>query len=221
MSYRINSPRIFEVRRPKGSAKISEITSNFDAPDVFHDSSRVYESFYRYNLDFSTFAEGRYPRFNSYFKTSKSWDIAEQEAKYKSQFKTRLKVNVRRCFDLESMDWWSKSSAEVELRDAIAINGELAREAISDLYRECAGNEGYLLCLMIALSHLSYDEVGSQGQIIGLAALSHKSLVVREAGIRMFEMWEDVDSIRLLRQHQVSPPWLMEYMLQVINDFGA
>lgn len=137
------------------------------------------------------------------------------------KFKESLKRKILTAFDNDYMDWWSETLAEKIIENALDASPLLAREAVSDLYVENAADEKCLLSLMMSLSHIPYSKVGSQSKIIGVAALSHRSVEVREAAIRMFEMWGANECIEILRSHRVSPDWLMDYMLQVIEDFGG
>lgn len=135
--------------------------------------------------------------------------------KLKSQFTPKL-LNLILESDFE---YGIESEVDVFIRNQMKENSLATKSWLNDIFVENFSNPVILVGILRIISRLSYYEVFPEGQIMATAALSHNDVEVKECGVRAFENWGSLDSIRILENLHVSPPWLQEYIDQVIKDF--
>ena len=115
-----------------------------------------------------------------------------------------------------------ESKVDVFIRNQMKQNMLATRSWLNELFLEHFGHPTILIGLLRAISRLSNYEIWPEGQTMALAALSHAHIEVRECGIRAFENWGNLQSLRalqaLLRNVHVSPAWLEDYLKRVIRD---
>jgi len=134
--------------------------------------------------------------------------------KLKSQFTPRL-LNLILESDFE---YGIESEVDVFIRNQMKENSLATKSWLNDIFVENISNPVILVGILRIISRLSYYEVLPQGQIMATAALSHNDVEVKECGVRAFENWGSLGSIKILENLHVSPPWLQEYIDQVIKD---
>lgn len=110
------------------------------------------------------------------------------------------------------------SISESYVSRAIEEDPVLTRDWISKLFLNNIQNEHVVIGILHILSHLDYDQVYPQAQIMAIAGLSHKSAEIREYAIKAFENWANPDSVSILKAINCPEKWLQEYLLQVIAD---
>lgn len=81
--------------------------------------------------------------------------------------------------------------------------------------------ENILTGILHILSHLEYESIYPQGQMIAISALSHANREVEEYGIKCFEDWGHRDGIEKLRAIKFNSDWLREYAEEVISELSA
>lgn len=96
--------------------------------------------------------------------------------------------------------------------------GPFVRDWLSEIYVENINNEANLIGLLRVISHLPFGIVYPAGVIIATNAISHKSNAVKESGIRAFENWEDKKCLDLLKNTEISDPWLKKYLESVVKS---
>jgi hypothetical protein len=132
----------------------------------------------------------------------------------KSQFTPKL-LNLILESDFE---YGIESEVDVFVRNQMKENSLATKSWLNDIFVENISNPVILVGILRIMSRLSYYEVLPQGQVMAIAALSHNDVEVKECGVRAFENWGSLDSIRILESLHVSPSWLQEYIDQVIKD---
>lgn len=75
-----------------------------------------------------------------------------------------------------------------------------------------------LVSTLHLISHFEYEQIYPSGQLMALAALSHKNDLVCEFAIKCYENWEHYDGISKLRTIHFNKEWLNEYAEEVIRD---
>ena len=111
-----------------------------------------------------------------------------------------------------------ESSVDAFVRNQIKQNRLATKSWLSEIFVEHFGHPTILIGLLRAVSRLSYFDIWPEGIIMAVAALSHTDIEVRECGIRSFENWGNLDSLTVLDNLQVSPPWLQDYVRRVVRD---
>lgn len=111
-----------------------------------------------------------------------------------------------------------ESSVDAFVRNQIKQNWLATKSWLSEIFVEHFGHPTILIGLLRAVSRLSYFDLSPEGPIMAVAALSHEDIEVRECGIRAFENWGNLHSLTVLENLQVSPPWLQDYVLRVVDD---
>lgn len=132
----------------------------------------------------------------------------------KNQFTPKL-LNLILESDFE---YGIESEVDVFIRDQMKENSLATKSWLNDIFVEYFANPVILVGILRIVSRLSYYEVFPEGQVIATAALSHNDVEVKECGVRAFENWGNLDSIRILENLHVSPSWLQEYIDQVLED---
>lgn len=89
---------------------------------------------------------------------------------------------------------------------------------LGTIFLDCHNNSRILFGLLHILSHIRYEVIYPYGQIIALAALSHKSVEVKEGAVRAFENWANTDSLKYLKTVKCEEKWLAEYIDEVISQ---
>lgn len=75
-----------------------------------------------------------------------------------------------------------------------------------------------LVGLLHIISHIDYDEINPEGQIMALACLSNESIEVQDYAIKAFENWGSKDALIYLKNVKCSEEWLQSYLEEVIAD---
>lgn len=132
----------------------------------------------------------------------------------KKQFTPKL-LNLILESDFE---YGIESEVDVFIRNRMEENSLATKSWLNDIFVEYFSNPVILVGILRIISRLSYYEVFPQGQVIATAALSHSDVEVKECGVRAFENWGDLNSIRILENLHVSPSWLQGYIDQVLED---
>ena len=132
----------------------------------------------------------------------------------KNQFTPKL-LNLILESDFE---YGIESEVDVFIRNQMKENSLATKSWLNDIFVEYFANPVILVGILRIISRLSYYEVFPQGQVLATASLSHNDVEVKECGVRAFENWGNLDSIRILENLHVSPSWLQGYIDQVLED---
>lgn len=103
--------------------------------------------------------------------------------------------------------------AELWEEDSVATKLWLA-----SLYKDFIDQPSTLVALLDIVGHLDYDRVTPSGPVMALAALSHSDVLVKEYGVRCFELWNHPDGIKILENTSVNVAWLQDYISHVLNQ---
>jgi hypothetical protein len=108
--------------------------------------------------------------------------------------------------------------ADVLVRQQIAQNTLATKDWLNRLFLENFQDVPVTVSLLHIIARLDYLTIYPEGQTMAIAALSHKNVEVKECGVRAFEAWEALGSLRVLDQLNVSTPWLQEYIDEVVRN---
>jgi len=114
-----------------------------------------------------------------------------------------------------------KSAADTFFERFLAEDSLVAVTWASCIFHDHFGEPAVAMAIMQVLAHLRYEQVRPHGPLMALAATRHASHEVQECGIRAFENWGDLASLRFLEQTAFAEPWLQDYADQVRTDLRA
>ena len=109
--------------------------------------------------------------------------------------------------------------AELILGEALRANRKSALW-IQNLFIENHNNPVIATGILKCIGRLRRDLVEPWGKIMARTGLSEPSLEIREAAVTAFELWGDAESLKTLKDHTESTPWLARYIKQVITDLS-
>lgn len=117
----------------------------------------------------------------------------------------------------EEFEYGVDTKADALVRHYIERDAFHTRGWIHKAYMEYSTNIPMIVGLLRVIARLDYDEISPQGLTMAIAALSHKDTEVKDCGIRAFESWGTLESLKILENLQVSPQWLQKYVERVIS----
>ena len=118
----------------------------------------------------------------------------------------------------EDFEYGMSTKADVLVKDQMKTNTLATKNWLNAIFVENFGDAHILVGLLRIIARFDYLDVYPEGQTMAVAALSNSKDEVRECGIRAFESWATLDSLRVLENLRVSTGWLQEYVNQVVAD---
>ena len=94
----------------------------------------------------------------------------------------------------------------------------ITRAWLNNIFLDYFDNPKILIGLLQIVSHLSYNDIYSEGPTMAVASLTHKNAEVRETGVRCFENWASEDSLTILGNLNFEETWLQSYVNEVVSD---
>ena len=76
------------------------------------------------------------------------------------------------------------------------------------------------ISILHLISHLDYDQVHPNGQLMALTAIAHRDREMAEYGIKCYENWGNIEGVDKLKAVHFSTQWLQDYANQVIEDLN-
>lgn len=138
------------------------------------------------------------------------------------KFHLQHTIPFLQLLSLDDFEYGYTSSAEQYLRAILRQSRPFARQWIGQVCISLFGNRDSLRLerVLRVLENLDYTELDSQGLLIAIMATRYHDPLVREAGIRAFESWPSLDSLRVLQAFSCDEPWLRSYVDRVIADIS-
>ncbi|MBA7503418.1 hypothetical protein ES706_02027 [subsurface metagenome] len=122
---------------------------------------------------------------------------------------------------LESVfEYGIDSQADVFIRSQMKENSLVTKNWLNEIFVEHFSNPVILIGILRIISRLFYYAVYPEGQLMATTALSHSNVEVQECGVRAFESWGTLDSLRILNNIKVVTPWLQDYVNEVVKDLS-
>ena len=134
------------------------------------------------------------------------------------QFKENYTKELLWIISEQDFEYGFDSSADLFVRGLMEQNDVVTKEWLNSVYIAQFHDIDVVIGLLQVISHLQYFEIYPQGPTMALAALSHANSEVRECGIRAFESWGTIESLKVLRNVECPESWMQEYLSQVIHD---
>ena len=139
---------------------------------------------------------------------------AQRMKRFRADFSSRLLQLLHE----QNFEYGIDTPADKLVRKCFHENEAISKEWINHLFVENFNDQTVLMGILRVLSHFDYQEVAPQGSTIALAALANASAEVRECGIRAFENWGSLQSLKVLENVNCEEKWLDDYLKQVIAD---
>jgi hypothetical protein len=134
------------------------------------------------------------------------------------KFKGKYTTELLRIIREQDFEYGFDSPADLFVRELLRQNLTVTKEWLNSIFIDYFDDTRILIGLLQIISHIDYLEICPEGATMALAALSHVNPEVRECGIRAFENWGTVESLKVLRNVKCQEKWLQEYVQQVILD---
>ena len=142
--------------------------------------------------------------------------INQKRIDYLEQKVTPLLISLIKNEDFE----FGKKNETVKLiEQQLEFNSVATQNWFNKLYiKYFASDDKILIGLLRIVESLNETSLHPTGEIMAIAALSHKNDEVKELGVRIFENWCSLNSYEILKSIKVETVWLQEYITQVIKD---
>jgi len=119
----------------------------------------------------------------------------------------------------EDFEYGVDTKADALVRSQMRLNALATKSWLNGIFVENFSNIPVLLGILRVVARLDYSELYPESHIMAVAALSYKNNVeVQECGVRAFESWGTVQSLKILENLKVSTQWLQEYIDEVVSD---
>ena len=153
-------------------------------------------------------------RFTVSSSLGRDYEGQEQLIKEKKLFAHELISLIRN----EEFEYGIDTKADALVRRYMELNPLLTKEWINTIFVDNFADAFILLGLLRIIARLDYKEISPQGQTMAVAAFSHKNTEVKECGVRAFESWGTIESLKILENLKVGIQWLQEYIGNVVSD---
>lgn len=148
------------------------------------------------------------------FELGKGYESQEQLIKAERVFANELISLIRN----EEFEYGIDTKADALVRRYMDLDPLLTKEWINTIFIDNFADVFILVGLLRIVARLEYTEIAPQGQTMALAALSHENTEVKECGVRAYESWGTIDSLKELEHLKVGTHWLQEYIDNVVSD---
>ena len=118
----------------------------------------------------------------------------------------------------EEFEYGIDTKADAFVRHYMGLNCPLTKEWINTIFVDNFADVFILVGLLRIIARLDYTGIYPQGQTMALAALSHENTEVKECGVRAYESWGTIESLKILENLTVGIQWLQEYIDDVVSD---
>lgn len=123
------------------------------------------------------------------------------------------------CLDNDFFEPGIKSATDHYVEKWLATNAIMTQVETGKVFLANRGNDRRIVGILNVVSHMDLKTFHPMNEMIAVGALSHRSTEIKECAIRAFEYWEDIELIRSLKHHTLTPKWLDDYRQEVISDF--
>ena len=148
--------------------------------------------------------------------SSLAWDHDSEK-----QLRKEEKLFAKELISLilnEEFEYGIDTKADALVKDSMELNSFLTKEWINTIFLDNFTDVSILIGLLRVIARLDYTEIFPQGQTMALAVLSHENTEVKECGVRAFESWGTIESLKILENLTVGIQWLQEYIDDVVSD---
>jgi hypothetical protein len=80
----------------------------------------------------------------------------------------------------------------------MSFNCIATKSWLNSLFVDNFNNADILIGILRLIARIDYLSISPEGTIMALAALAHSNMQVKECGIRAFESWCSIESLKVL-----------------------
>lgn len=164
------------------------------------------------------------PTFSSHFSspffffTQKTDSQINKDSALNTSYFSNFKPTLKSLIIDHVFEYGHSSPAEEYVKKNLLVNSKSCLQLINELFIENFNNHSIITGILRVISHFNFDQVYPNGQTIALASLIHTNAEVRECGMRAYENWGTIESIRVLENIKCHEDWLESYREKVIQD---
>jgi hypothetical protein len=130
---------------------------------------------------------------------------------------TEFSFELKRLIIEEDFEYGITSKVDIFIKNRLLENALATKTWLNHMFLDQFTNVSIIMGLLRVVSRLNYFDIYPEGQTMAIAALSHRNLEVRECGVRAFENWETLESLKVLENLKGNTPWLQEYIDEVVD----
>jgi len=130
----------------------------------------------------------------------------------------KFKNQLIRSIKNDEFELGEISSSSIIFSDMMRQNENVAKRAINEVFLDCFHDDNVVYGVLEIISDIEYDVIYPNGQTIALAVSAYSDDRIKEALVRAFENWCNVESLRILNTIKFTSSWLESYRLDVIKD---
>lgn len=159
------------------------------------------------------------PRFQEYIEASNS--LADENLlnlRRLAVLKQNFTEQLIRLITEEEFEYGIANRADYLVSEQIRINASVTKEWLNSIFLENFNNVTVVVGILRVIARIDYFEVYPHGQTMAVAALSHEDIEVQDCGVRAFESWGTLESLKVLQTLKVATNWLQEYIDEVVSN---
>ena len=156
---------------------------------------------------------------DNYFEKTKDEIITEEVKKKTETFKKEIFDIL--CKDKYETGEFSKIDFYFEhiSEDSLVY----IKPALLSILSENEDDNHIIEGVLHVFSKLPYELMKPHAPTACIALFSHKSIMIKNKAIQVFEKWNSKDSVKQLENHSCSPAWVQQHLenvIKYINEFG-
>lgn len=129
---------------------------------------------------------------------------------------TPILLNRIRHEDFE----FGESSPSIELVETHFDNRKyVTLDWLNEVYTQYYGKDENVLIGLLRIVEFIGKDLFPLGRTMAIAAIAHKNDEIKELGLRILEADCSVDTLSTLKKLDITTPWLLAYVKQIISDF--
>jgi hypothetical protein len=132
--------------------------------------------------------------------------------------KRRFTRELLALIEEEDFEYGIETKTDMLVRHQMMLNALATKDWLNSIFVENFPNAPVLVGLLRIIARIDYFDIYPEGQTMAVAALSHSNIEIQECGVRAFESWGTLESLKILENLTVSTQWLQEYINQVVID---
>lgn len=154
------------------------------------------------------------------FNVNSDTNLSRKEIEKEIEIEFKIK-NTPKLIDLlnnETFEFGKISESELFVRSLMDNHYLLTKNWINDLYIDYQSNENILIGILHIIKNFDKHESKPQFWSIAMNAILHKNNEIKDLGVRAFENWCSLESIKLLENIDTNVKWLNDYIKAVVGD---
>lgn len=110
------------------------------------------------------------------------------------------------------------SNTSTEILAFFNKNPQFTKKCVQKVFLDMFDNSQLLIGILDGISCIEYTLAKDEFPIAAIAALSHEDDEVVEYGIRCFENWRNINSLKTLRKLKCREEWMNMYVKKIIEE---